>query len=189
MLDLAEPPETYNIDECEALYKDPHHVFVYWEITEHGLAAAHAQLGPSAVSTRRVLRLFTTLSGPRGIDRHVQDVDIDWNHGQKYLAVPKPGAHLRVAVGLLSSEGYFASIAHSSLVRVPPTGPAEAVAEDWMEVQPGQPGVIIKAALAIGRRGIGFTERGVVHETPERHGGPAPGTPGYGNGSGSGGLS
>jgi hypothetical protein len=184
MLDLEDPPETYSIDECEAMYKDPTHVFVWWEITEAGLASAHAQLGPSAASTRRVLRLFTTLSGPRGIERHVQDVDIDWNHGRRYLPVPKPGAHLRVAVGLISPEGYFASIAHSSLLRVPPTGPAEAIADDWMEVQPGQPGTLVRTAIAIGRRGSGFTERGQVQEVPSRKDGPAPGSPGYGSGSG-----
>jgi hypothetical protein len=178
ILDLVEPQETYNLDECEILFKDPSTVFVYWEITEAGLEAARAQLGPSALATRRVLRLFTTISGPRGVERLINDIDIHWNHGRRYLQVLRSGAHVRVAVGLLAPEGYFASIAHSQLVRVPPEGPAPPSADvEWMEVQPGQPGTLVRTPISIVKRGSGFTERGV---TPDAQ--PLPG------GGGSGGL-
>ena len=47
----------------------------------------------------------------------MHDIDLHSHHGRRYLPSVKPGAHLRVAVGLLSTEGYFAPIAHSSLQR------------------------------------------------------------------------
>ena len=40
MLDLQELPETYDVDEVEVMYKDPWWAFVYWEVTDAGLAAA-----------------------------------------------------------------------------------------------------------------------------------------------------
>src|SRR5206468_1735124 len=81
--------------------------------------------GQSADGARRVLRLFiTSPSGSGGTHRDLQDIEVQWNHGRRYLHVTQVGAHLRVAVGLLSQEGYFAPIAHSSLVRLPPAGPS-----------------------------------------------------------------
>src|SRR5262249_37105403 len=84
MLDLEELPETYGVDECEVLNKDPFWVFAFWEVTEHGIAAAREQLGPSGGGARLVLRLFATVSGPSGADREVQDFDLHERHGRRY---------------------------------------------------------------------------------------------------------
>ncbi len=160
MLDFEELPETYGVDECEVLFKDPFWVFAYWEITDGGVASARAQLGASAETARLVMRLFTTVPGPEGVDRQIQDVDLPWNHGRRYLQAPKPGAHLRVAVGLLSSEGYFAPIAHSSLLRVPPAEPQPGPVE-WMEVVPARSRGRQREPLIIVRRGDDYDERGL----------------------------
>jgi hypothetical protein len=161
MLDLEEPPETYGVDECEVLYKDPHWVFVYWEVTDGGLSGARAQLGPSAGQSRLVLRLFSTVAGASGMDRQIHDVDLDWNHGRKYLQAPRQGAHLRAAVGLLSIEGYFAPIAHSSLTRLPPVEPGDGPVE-WMEVLPDRSRGRERQSLVIVRRGHPHAERGLL---------------------------
>ena len=160
MLDLEELPETYGVDECEVLFKDPFWVFAYWEVTEAGISSARAQLGQSAQSSKLVLRMFTTVPGPEGVDRQTQDVDLPWNHGRRYMQAPRPGAHLRVAVGLLSGEGYFAPIAHSSLVRVPPADPQPG-AVDWMEVVPPKTRGRQREPLVVVRRGASHDERGV----------------------------
>jgi hypothetical protein len=189
MLDLEELPETYGVDECELLYKDPLWVFVYWEVTEQGLAGARAQLGPSASSARLVLRLFSTL----GNDRHLQDVDLNWNHGRRYFQTPQPGAHLRAAVGLLSLEGYFAPIAHSSLSRLPPVDQAPEGPVDWMEVVPGKTRGKDREPLVLVRRGHDHAERGARPQGGEERahepGAPSSGrwNPGSGSGSPTGG--
>jgi hypothetical protein len=173
MLDLEELPEVYGVDECEVLYKDPYWVFAYWEVTDGGLQAARAQLGPSAGSARLVLRLFTT-PGAHGGDREVHDIDLHGHHGRRYLPSVRPGAHLRVAVGLLSSEGYFAPIAHSSLMRIPHAEPAEPGPVEWMEVVPGRTRGKTREPLVLVRRGAGHTERGVdVAFERGRDGGPS----------------
>jgi hypothetical protein len=160
MLDFEELPETYGVDECEVLYKDPFWVFAYWEVTDGGIDAARAQLGPSAANARLVLRLFTT--APAGVqpEREVHDIDLPSRHGRRYLPSVRPGAHLRVAVGLLSVEGYFASIAHSSLQRIPHAEPAPPGPVEWMEVIPPRSRGREKEPLVIVRRGAGHTERG-----------------------------
>jgi hypothetical protein len=190
MLDFEELPETYGVDECEVLFKDPFWVFAYWEVTEGGISSARAQLGQSAQSSKLVLRMFTTVPGPEGVDRQTEDVDLPWNHGRRYMQAPKPGAHLRVAVGLLSGEGYFAPIAHSSLVRVPPAEPQPGPVE-WMEVVPPKTRGRQREPLVVVRRGAGHDERGLA--SPGGFGGddarggsspsPRPGAPGFGGSS------
>jgi len=171
MLDLEEPPETYGVDEVEVLYKDPYWIFVYWEVTDRGLDGARAQLGQSAAQARLVLRLFTTVAISDGVERHIHDVDLSWNHGRRYLQAPRQGAHLRVAVGLLSPEGYFAPVAHSSLMRVPHAEPAAPGPVEWMEVVPArtrgrerEPLVVVQRGKARGERGL-FAPSGLSPRT------------------------
>jgi hypothetical protein len=66
---------------------------------------------------------------------------------------------VRVAVGLLSPEGYFAPIAHSSLVRVPYAEPGPEGAVEWMEVLPGRSRGRDREPLVIVRRGHDHVER------------------------------
>jgi hypothetical protein len=156
-------------------------VFAYWEITDGGLSSARAQLGQSAASSRLVMRLFTTVPGSDGVDRQIHDLDLPGNHGRRYLQAPKPGAHLRVAVGLISSEGYFAPIAHSSLVRVPPAEPQPGPVE-WMEVIPPKTRGREREPLVVVRRGGEHAERGVRGDAATRGGSSPtakPGAPGY----------
>jgi hypothetical protein len=206
MLDLEEPPETYGVDEVEVLYKDPYWIFVYWEVTERGLDGARAQLGQSAAGARLVLRLFTTVAISDGVERHIHDVDLQWNHGRRYLQSPRQGAHLRVAVGLLSPEGYFAPVAHSSLMRIPHAEPAPPGPVEWMEVVPArtrgrerEPLVVVQRGTARGERGLyapsGLAPRGEAPELVEGPPGtsptrrtPTPPTTSTTPGSGSGGL-
>jgi hypothetical protein len=170
MLDLDELPETYGFDECEVLYKDPSWAFAYWEVTDHGLNAARAQLGPSAQSARLVLRLFSTVQTAGGVERQLHDLELTWNHGRRYFQVPRSGAHLRIAVGLLSPEGYFAPIAHSSLIRVPYSEPGPEGPVEWMEVLPGRSRGREREPLVIVRRGHEHVERAIF--------GPSVGAPG-----------
>jgi hypothetical protein len=150
MLDLSELPETYGKDEVGILSKDPLWYFVYWEVTAAGEAAAREQLGPSGEAARLVLRLFITIGGgplPGGAAsghglsygreiRELRDVTLPHLHGRKYLEAPRPGALLRAAVGVLSVEGYFAPIAHSAPVRMPPQQAAPQTSAEWLHVMP-----------------------------------------------------
>lgn len=140
ILDFEELPEAYGVDEVELLFKDPHTVFVYWEITDAGMAAARAHLGDEADEAKLVLRLFST--PPRGSEagRVTRDIPLDGWRGRRYLPTPRPGVTLRAATGLVARSGLFAPIANSSSVRVPPAEPAppEPAPVEWIEVQPAR---------------------------------------------------
>lgn len=180
-LEGDELPETYGVDEVELIAKDPAWYFVYWEITEAGLAAAREQLGSTSGSEKQVLRIFLTAShiaagGRESVQREIRDVPLTQRHGKKYLEVPRhlqggPGATgtggtlIRAAIGLLTPEGYFAPLANSSLLRMPPHVPASEPASEWLHVQPprGGPGRerIVKSTSGPHReRGVPWRMRG-----------------------------
>lgn len=133
-------PETYGVDEVGVLCKDPWWYFAYWEVTEAGLDAARAQLGAAAEGAKLVLRVLAAATGERrGRDpRDIRDVpvDITQRHGRRYLEAPRPNAVFRVALGLLSPEGLFAPIAHSTTVRMPPQQPSSETSIEWLHVLP-----------------------------------------------------
>jgi len=160
MLDLEEPPDTYGLDECELLFKDPHYVFVYWEVTERGLGAARRDLGDEGSESRLVVRLFAQHDrGDRGTERESRDHFVDWNNGRRYFPSPRPGARVRAAIGLVTPSGLFAPIAHSSQIHVPPAEPATTVASEWLEVAPARTRGMSAEPIGLPARGKGTGER------------------------------
>lgn len=180
-LEGDELPETYGVDEVELIAKDPAWYFVYWEITDAGLAAARAQLGTPAGSEKQVLRIFLTAShtgagGRESVQREIRDVPLTQRHGKKYLEVPRHlqggpsatgsgGTLIRAAIGLLTPEGYFAPLANSSLLRMPPHVPASEPASEWLHVQPprGGPGrerIVKSSSGPHSERGVPWRMRG-----------------------------
>ena len=136
MLDLEEPPETYGVDEVTILARDPHTLFVYWEVTGDGRAAARAALrGDGAL----LLRVFSVSTSPEGqSETQTIDVRLDWDHGRRYLAAPRPGAHVTAAVGLVAADGRFAPICHAPRIKVPWADPGPDGPVEWMDVEPSR---------------------------------------------------
>lgn len=126
--DFAELPHAYGIDECEIAWRTPHTLFAWWELTEAGLERARTE-HPVCQHGRRVLRLF--IKHPRSGDREHRDFAIEWNEGRQHLPCNIAGATVRVAIGLVSDEGLFVPLAHSSVVRLPPSGPDQEEASRW----------------------------------------------------------
>lgn len=138
-VDASGLPEAYGVDEVELLCRGPRQVFVYWEVTDAGLADARDHLRLAADQGMLVLRIFdTTLQHDGREQRDVHDVAIEDPVGSHYLDAPRPGSVARAAVGLLSAEGLFVPIAHSSPLHVPPEQPARETSAEWLNVQPVQ---------------------------------------------------
>jgi len=134
MLDLQEPPETYDELACEAMPRDPRWLFVYWEAPERDVAQARQQLG--SPEARLTLRLFVLVSAPDGIKRQLRDVEPGWGHGRRYLEIGRPGAQVRVALGVRSPEGLFAPLCESQAVRMPWSEAGPPTHDNqWMEVR------------------------------------------------------
>lgn len=130
MLDLAEPPHTYGTDEVHVIPQDPGFLFFYWEVTPGGWDRAKAHLRGDGALT---LRLWSTTDDGRTDEI---DVALDWDHGRRYLAAPRPGAHVSAAVGVRTPDGRFAAIAHAPRTRVPWAEPGPDAPIEWMIVEP-----------------------------------------------------
>lgn len=132
-------PSSYGKDEIALLCQGPRQFFVYWEVTDAGLADARDHLRLAAGQGTLVLRIFDTSVQPGGRElRDVRDVTIEEPVGSQYLDAQRAGAVVRAAVGLLSAEGLFVPIAHSSPLQVPPEQPARETSAEWLNVQPAQ---------------------------------------------------
>jgi hypothetical protein len=137
MLDFEELPERYGVDDVMAMWKDPHHIFVYWEVTPEGRAAARSHLGAEGHAAKLILRLASARARSGGVEKEEHDIELDWDHGRRYLPVAH-GSRVSVAVGLRSPSGDFAPIAHSAVVHVPPAEPGPDGPVEWMEVAPNR---------------------------------------------------
>jgi hypothetical protein len=149
LLDWEEIPDGYGEDVCGVIPRDPKRVFVYWEATDAGRAAAAAQLGPDGASARLTLRLFITVAEGTGLRRDLRDVSVEAAIGRRHIPAGPPGATVRAAIGLLAANGAFAAMATSPPARLPWDMPAPPGRVDWLEVVPGRG----RSRAALFRRG------------------------------------
>jgi hypothetical protein len=138
MLDYEELPETYGQDDVAVMAQDPWHLFVYWEVTPAGRQAARSQLGGEGHAAQLTLRVSSVATRDGRVEQEFGDIDVDWDHGRRYLDAPRPGVRVTVAIGLRAPSGKFAPIAHSRTVLVPPAEPGPAGPVEWMEVAPAR---------------------------------------------------
>lgn len=164
-------PETYGVDEVGVLCKDPSWYFVYWEVTESGLEAARSQLGASEDQARLVLRVLPAAGERRGRDgRDIRDIPVDLQarHGRRYLEASRQNPVFRVAIGLLSSDGLFAPIAHSPTVRMPPHQASGDTSIEWLHVMPSRgDGRVRERIVAASQK---HSERSVPLRVPDADG-------------------
>ena len=154
LLDLEELPEAYGEEACEVLFRDPHQLFTYWEITPEALRRAREDLGADGGSARLVLRVFITAAGGRGTVRETRDHPLDGLRGRRYLPTPRPGVLVRAAAGLVAHSGLFIPLAQSSTIRIPPAEPAPPGRVDWVEVPPLPPAARAATAIEVLRSGL-----------------------------------
>src|SRR5262249_5744280 len=103
-----------------------------------GRQAARSQLGGEGHAAQLVLRVSSVATQGGRVEQELRDVDLDWEHGRRYLDTPRPGLRVTVAIGLRAPSGKFAPIAHSRTVLVPPAEPSAAGPVEWMEVAPAR---------------------------------------------------
>jgi uncharacterized protein DUF4912 len=127
MLDLEEPSETYSEDEITLMARDPFTLYIHWESTAGGRAAAGERLGGEG---GLVLRLIVP-GGP------IIDESLPRDFGRGYLPAPHPGAVVVAVMGLRAGDGRFEPIASAAPLRVPYHEPEEGPVE-WLEIPPAR---------------------------------------------------
>jgi hypothetical protein len=135
-IDEGELPWTYGEDRITAMARDPESAYVYWEITDEGIASARGRLGPAGAHGWCNLRVYDTTGRDfDGVNAHDYfDIGIDRRDREYFLMIRRPGSSLHVEVGLMTHEGYFQPIARSGRVDFPRSGPSPNTQLDWMTV-------------------------------------------------------
>ncbi|MFL5304328.1 MAG: DUF4912 domain-containing protein [Polyangia bacterium] len=135
----ANIPWGYDQNRVTAMVIDPERLYVYWEVTDDGFAAARKALGrggDNAWLNLRVYditgRLFDGTNAHSYFDHHIERHDRQW-----FFAINKPTSSACVEVGLKSDEGYFVKIARSGRVDFPRREPAPGGAVEWLTVRAG----------------------------------------------------
>jgi hypothetical protein len=116
------------------LARDPHSLFVHWEIHPVRRIETLRAMGADGETAREVLRVFEIDTMPP----YWQDVEIDPGAERAYAGVD-PGRSYRVEVGLRTASGRFVALATSNTVTTPPVEPSPDTAVHWVVLEQGQP--------------------------------------------------
>jgi hypothetical protein len=139
-LESSPLPWGYGADRITALVRSPDDLYLYWEITDHGIADARARLGPAGADGWFNLRLYDTTG--REFDgtnaNHYVDLHVDRAEREHFLAVHRPGSSLHVEIGVKTLEGYFQPIARSGRADFPRKSPSPNTSLEWMTVAGGE---------------------------------------------------
>lgn len=127
MVDRGLPiPVQYPLDRVVALVRDPHWIFVYWDLGGGRLERLRFKYSNEVVDQARwVLRV-------ESVRQHqVRDVDIDVRARQWYLKVAS-GEHFRIVLGFYPPEGDFEPVCRSGEVVTPKDEVSPVANEAWM---------------------------------------------------------
>jgi hypothetical protein len=135
-LDTAELPWSYGENRITAVVRDPDSAYLYWEITDEGIAAARTGLGPAGASGWCSLRVYDTtghdFDGTNANDYF--DIRVDRSDREYFLMIRRPTSTMHVEVGIKTNEGYFQPIARSGRAEFPRNDPSPNTALEWMTV-------------------------------------------------------
>jgi hypothetical protein len=142
--DIGAPPQLasasipwgYGENRITALVRSPEHLYLYWEMTDEGIVAARARLGPAGEHAWCNLRVYDTTA--RDFDgtnaNHYIDIRVERGSREYFLPVHRPGSSAYVEVGMKSHEGYFQPVARSGRAEFPRKSPSPNTSIAWMTV-------------------------------------------------------
>jgi hypothetical protein len=135
-IDAGELPWAYGEDRITALVRDPESAYVYWEITDEGIAAARSRLGPAGQHGWCNLRVYDTTGRDfDGTNAHDYfDIRVDRNDREYFVMIRRPASSMHVEVGIRTHEGYFQAIARSGRADFPRNSPSPDSRLEWMSV-------------------------------------------------------
>lgn len=123
-----ELPSGYGVTVLRAMPRDPHWVYVYWEIAESTRSQIIAEEGEWFFDTADpFLRVFDEEG------KLVLEIPVLLDAQSWYVNIQHPRA-LEFELGLKTADGKFKTIAKSNRVSLPPMQPSDINDEDWAMV-------------------------------------------------------
>jgi hypothetical protein len=134
--DGLELPWAYGDNRITAMVRSPDSLYLYWEITDEGIAGARGRLGPAGADGWCNLRFYDTTGRDfDGINANDYfDIRIERTDREYFLQLHRSGASFHVEVGIKSYEGYFQPIARSGRADFPRKSPSPNHSLEWMTV-------------------------------------------------------
>lgn len=135
-LDAGELPWSYGENRVTALVRSPDSVYVYWEITDDGIADARRRLGNGAEHAWCDLRVYDTTGRIfDGSNANAYfDIRVDRHDREWFLQLNRPGTTIYVEIGMMSPEGFFQAITRSSAAEFPRKSPSPSGVVEWLHV-------------------------------------------------------
>jgi hypothetical protein len=135
-IDAGELPWAYGENRITAMVRDPDSAYLYWEITDEGIAGARNRLGPSGQHGWCNLRVYDTtgreFDGTNANDYF--DIRVERHDREYYLMIRRPSSSMHVEIGIKTHEGYFQPIARTGRANFPRSGPSPDTTLEWMTV-------------------------------------------------------
>lgn len=144
------------------LARDPHSLFVHWEIHPVRRVETLRAMGADGETACEILRVFEIDTMPP----FWQDVEIDPGAERAYASVDPERAY-RVEVGLRTASGRFVALAMSNTVTTPPATPSADTAVHWVVLEEGQPREVAPPASWTGQRLAPASTATALDEPPE----------------------
>jgi hypothetical protein len=134
----GELPWSYGEDRMTSIVRDPESAYLYWEITDEGIAAARSRLGPSGARGWCNLRVYDTtgrtFDGTNAVDYF--DICVERGDREYFLMIRRPTSTMHVEIGIKTDEGYFQPIARSGRADFPRNSPSPNTSLEWITVTP-----------------------------------------------------
>jgi len=135
-IDEGELPWAYGEDRITVIVRDPDSAYLYWEITDDGIASARSRVGPAGERGWCNLRIYDTtgrdFDGTNANDYF--DIRVDRADREYFMMIRRPGSSLVAEIGIRTDEGYFQAIARSGKGEFPRNSPSPHTELEWMTV-------------------------------------------------------
>jgi hypothetical protein len=135
-LHAGELPWGYGENRITAVARDPDSAFLYWEITDDGIAAARSRLGGAGTDGWCNLRVYDTtgkvFDGTNANDYF--DIRVDRADREYFLMIRRPTSSMHAEIGVKTHEGFFQPVARSGRVDFMRNSPSPNTALEWLTV-------------------------------------------------------
>jgi len=130
----AEIPNLYNETYMCAIPRDPHWLYVYWEISGKKLNEIRISVGDYLFTkAKRVLRLLDISDNGEITKNHI-DIEIDEFVNNKYIKVPQSGRTYIIEYGILFEDGRLFLPVRSNVLSIPRERVSQILDEEWSSV-------------------------------------------------------
>jgi hypothetical protein len=126
-------PWSYGDCKITALVRDPHWLFVYWEISADRREEIARRCGRQTwEESRPVLRIYDATNLYYFDSRHFEEIAVNDYANNWYIHTGRPDRTFCIELGRVGQGGSYIFLARSNFVSTPRDGISDVVDEEWL---------------------------------------------------------